>query len=236
MEEIRLNHFLAMCGLCSRREADRMIADGLILVNGVTADVGRKVNETDEVVYDGRRLTPEAERIVLAVNKPEGIVCTTAHFKGEKNIVELVGLEERIFPVGRLDKASKGLILMTNDGRLSDEICRSVNGHEKEYIVTVDKSITAEFLENMRGGVELSDAVTKPCRVKKLSARSFSIILTQGLNRQIRRMCEALEYRVRELTRIRVMNITIDGIPEGGYRRLTESEIRELGPAARRKK
>ena len=228
MSELRLNHYLSMAGICSRREADRLIEQGRVLINGVPASVGAKIDGTEDIVCDGVRVKAMPERVVLAVNKPVGVVCTTAQFPGEVSIIDLVNYPQRVFPVGRLDKASRGLILLTNDGALSEEISRGANRHEKEYLVSVDKEITLDFLEKMRSGVPILDTVTRPCRVYKKSPTSFAIILTQGLNRQIRRMCEALGYRVTALQRIRVMNITLEGLAEGKWRRLTQAEVEGL--------
>ena len=233
MSELRLNHFLSKAGVCSRREADRLIEQGRVLVNGVPASVGTKVEGTEDIVCDGVPVKSMPEQVVLAVNKPVGVVCTTASFPGEVSIIEMVNYPQRVFPVGRLDKASKGLILLTNDGALSEKISRGANRHEKEYLVSVNKEITTEFLEKMRTGVPILDTVTRPCKVYKKSPTSFDIILTQGLNRQIRRMCEALGYRVTSLQRVRVMNITLSGLAEGRWRRLTKEEIDGLMKAGR---
>ena len=225
MSELRLNHYLSKAGVCSRREADRLIEQGRVLINGVPASVGAKVDGTEEILCDGVRVSAMPERVVLAVNKPAGVVCTTAQFPGEVSIVDFVNYPQRVFPVGRLDKASRGLILLTNDGDLAEEISRGANRHEKEYLVSVNREITLEFLEKMRSGVPILDTVTRPCKVSKKSPTSFVIILTQGLNRQIRRMCEALDYKVTSLQRVRVMNITLEGLPEGKWRRLTKAEV-----------
>ena len=225
MSELRLNHYLSKAGICSRREADRLIEQGRVLINGVPASVGAKVDGTEEILCDGVRVKAMPEKVVLAVNKPVGVVCTTAQFPNEVSIIDLVNYPQRVFPVGRLDKASRGLILLTNDGDLAEEISRGANRHEKEYLVSVNKEITLEFLEKMRSGVEILDTVTRPCKVTKKTPTSFDIILTQGLNRQIRRMCEALDYRVTSLQRIRVMNITLDGLQEGKWRRLSQAEV-----------
>ena len=233
MNELRLNHYLSKAGVCSRREADRLIEQGRVLVDGVPASVGAKVDGTEEIICDGVRVDSMPEQVVLAVNKPVGVVCTTAQFPGEISIIEMVDYPQRVFPVGRLDKASRGLILLTNDGALSEKISRGANRHEKEYLVSVDKEITLEFLEKMRTGVPILDTVTRPCKVTKKSPTSFDIILTQGLNRQIRRMCEALGYRVTSLQRVRVMNITLSGLAEGRWRRLTKEEIDGLMKAGK---
>ncbi len=227
-----MNHYLSRAGVCSRREADRLIEQGRVSVNGVPASLGTKLNGTETVSVDGKPIGAAPKRVVLAVHKPAGVVCTTARFPGEVNIVDFVGYPERLFPVGRLDKESTGLILLTNDGALSQSIARGANRHEKEYIVTVNRPVTDAFLESMRSGVAILDTVTRPCVVSKQSPTSFAIILTQGLNRQIRRMCEALGYRVTALQRIRVMNVTLDGLPQGKWRSLTERELADLERAA----
>ena len=229
MEEIRLNKYLSDCGVCSRREADRLTEAGKIQVNGKTATVGMKVLESDEIIVDGVVVKHQKKkRVLLAVNKPKGVVCTTARFKGEKNIVDMVQYPTRVYPIGRLDKDSEGLILMTNDGEIVNEISKSRNNHEKEYVVTVNKQVTEKFLNQMRNGVQILDTVTKPCVCKKTGNREFHIILTQGLNRQIRRMCEACGYRVESLKRIRIMNIHLGNIPMGHFRNVTEAEQIEL--------
>ena len=216
---VRLNKYLSDAGVCSRRQADRYAQEGRITIDGQVAELGQKV---------------------LPGNKPRGIVCTTSR-QEKDNIVDFVGYPERIYPMGRLDKDSEGLILMTNDGELMDEILRARNGHEKEYEVQVNRPVSERFLKEMAGGVPILDTVTRPCRIRKTGTFSFRIILTQGLNRQIRRMCEALGYRVRALKRIRVMNIHLGELPTGAYRELSEAEIFELmrltgktGPAARK--
>ena len=214
-EPMRLNKFLSDAGVCSRRQADRYVEQGRILVDGEPAQMGQKV-------------------IVLAVNKPKGIVCTTE--KREKdNIVDFIGYPERIYPVGRLDKDSEGLILMTNDGELMNEILKARNYHEKEYEVTINRPVTNVFLKQMSEGVEILDTVTRPCKVKRTGVYTFRIILTQGLNRQIRRMCEACGYRVRELKRLRIMNIHLGSLPTGKYREITGEELSKLEKLAGRK-
>ena len=225
---MRLNVYLTKCGLASRRGADELIRQGRVTVNGRPAPLGLAVTGEEEICVDGKRVRPQTERIVIALNKPRGVVCTTARFPGEQNVIDLVGLPERIFPVGRLDKDSEGLLLLTNDGPLADHIMRSRNGHEKEYVVRVDRPVTAEFLKRLRTGVDLGDAVTRPCTVTKLAAEKFRIILTQGLNRQIRRMCEVCGFRVLQLTRVRVMSVDLTGLGSGRWRRLTEEEIEAL--------
>jgi len=236
MSEMRLNQYLARCGVCSRRQADKAVEEGRVLVNGRPAELGMRIGEGDEVLYNGSPVMQEERRIILAVNKPAGIVCTTAEFKGEQNIVDMVNYGKRIYPIGRLDKNSEGLILMTNDGDLADRIARGANHHEKEYEVEVDRLVTAEFLEAMASGVEiefeergiLKRVMTRPCKVKKLSRNTFSIILTQGLNRQIRRMCETRGFRVRHLKRVRVMSILLGDLQSGGWRELTDGEVKSL--------
>ena len=229
MEKIRLNKYLSECGICSRREADRLAEAGRITVNGAAAFVGMCVCESDEIVVDGKLIKPQKKKqVLLAVNKPKGVVCTTARFKGEQNIVDMVQYPTRIYPIGRLDKDSEGLILMTNDGEIVNKISRSRNNHEKEYVVTVNKQVTEKFLDQMRNGVEILNTVTKPCVCKKTGNREFHIILTQGLNRQIRRMCEVCGYRVENLKRIRIMNIRLGNIPLGHFRNVTEKERMEL--------
>lgn len=241
---VRLNKYLSDAGVCSRRQADRYAQEGRITIDGQVAELGQKVLPGQKVCVDGRPVGAEGgvshRRIVLAVNKPRGIVCTTSR-QEKDNIVDFIGYPERIYPMGRLDKDSEGLILMTNDGELMDEILRARNGHEKEYEVQVNRPVSERFLKEMAGGVPILDTVTRPCRIRKTGTFSFRIILTQGLNRQIRRMCEALGYRVRALKRIRVMNIHLGELPTGVYRELSEAEIFELmrltgktGPAARK--
>lgn len=228
---VRLNKYLSDAGVCSRRQADRFVEAGRITIDGIPAELGQKVLPGQKVCLDGRPVGGEGgvsrRRIVLAVNKPKGIVCTTSR-KEKDNIVDFISYPERVYPVGRLDKDSEGLILMTNDGELMDEILRARNGHEKEYEVQVNRPVSDRFLKEMAGGVPILDTVTRPCRIRKTGTFSFRIILTQGLNRQIRRMCEALGYRVRALKRIRVMNIHLGNLPEGDCRELTEAEVSEL--------
>ena len=227
-EGVRLNKYLSDAGICSRRQADVHIAEGKVTVDGIVAKEGVRVMPGQKVCFMGRLIQKKEECILLVVNKPKGIVCTT---KGQKNnIVDFLGYKERIYPVGRLDVASEGLLLMTNDGDLMDGILRARNFHEKEYIVTVNRKIDENFVKQMRQGVYLKglDVTTRPCKVKKIGADTFSIILTQGLNRQIRRMCEALGYNVVRLQRIRIMNIKLGELKKGQYRKATESEFNEL--------
>lgn len=238
MEEIRLNKYLSEAGVCSRREADRLIEAGKVLVDGKPAVMGMRVRP-DQEVQVGKKIIgggPREERVLLAVYKPPGVICTTDQ-REKRNIVDYVGYPVRIYPIGRLDKDSEGLILMTNDGSLVNRMMRSSNHHEKEYLVTVNKPVTDAFLEQLRKGVRirkvekgevLLDTVTKPCQVEKLGKKSFRIILTQGLNRQIRRMCEYLGYEVVRLKRVRIMNLTLKGLKKGDYREITKQELREL--------
>ena len=223
-ELIRLNKFLSDAGVCSRREGDRLIEAGKVVVNGKVALMGQKVTINDDIVVNGQRVSREDERILIALNKPVGIECTT-DLNNKDNIVDFVNYPKRIYPVGRLDKNSQGLILMTNDGSLVNSILKASNGHEKEYHVWTDKQITDEFVEKMSSGVEILDTVTRPCKVVRLKKNMFSIVLTQGLNRQIRRMCEALGYRVVKLKRIRIMHIELGNLPIGSYRDVTKEEL-----------
>lgn len=224
---IRLNKYLSDAGVCSRRQADRMVEEGRVFIDDEKALMGQKVLPGQQVYLDGQRVYVSRKRILLAVNKPKGIVCTTQK-KDKNNIVDFIGYPERIYPVGRLDKESEGLILMTNDGELMNEILRARNYHEKEYEVRVDKPVKENFIRKMEQGVPILDTVTRPCTVKKTGLYSFQIILTQGLNRQIRRMCEALGYQVKELRRLRIMNITLGELPQGSYREVTKKEFSEL--------
>lgn len=230
MEEMRLNKYLSDSGICSRREADRLIEQGQVLVDGVPATMGMKVTGTEEIVCGGVEVSSRKKerKILLAVNKPRGIVCTTSDKDRAENIVEFLNYPVRIYPIGRLDKDSSGLILMTNQGDIVNKILRGSNNHEKEYMVRVNKPITGEFLDQMRNGVEILDMVTKPCVVEKTGGYTFRIILTQGLNRQIRRMCEALGYQVKDLVRTRIMNIELGNLKEGAVRRLTDEELNLL--------
>ena len=226
-EKTRINKYLSAAGVCSRREADRLIEAGKITVNGQTAVTGMTVSEEDDILINGKPVQKEDRPVLLAYNKPRGVVCTSAKDEPD-NIVDRINYPVRIYPVGRLDKDSEGLILLTNQGDLMDKLLRSRNLHEKEYIVTVNKPVSAAFIKKMSEGVPILDTVTRPCRVKKLSACEFSIILTQGLNRQIRRMCEALDYRVRKLVRVRVANIVLGELPIGQYREIRGAELESL--------
>lgn len=227
-ETIRLNKYLSDAGICSRRQADLYIEEGKVTVDGKIAREGMRVGPQNQVCFMGKPVQRKEDLILLLVNKPKGIVCTT---KGQKNnIVDFLQYKERIYPVGRLDVASEGLLLMTNDGDLMNEILRARNYHEKEYVVTVNKKIDPAFLKAMRQGVFLPElnVTTRPCKVKEVDKNSFSIILTQGLNRQIRRMCEALGYRVVKLVRIRIMNLKLGDLKKGKYRKATEGELEKL--------
>lgn len=227
--QLRINKYIAESGFTSRRGADKVIAEGKVTINGVKADLGSQVEPGDDVRVDGKRIKEKAaqENVYLVLNKPVGITSTTEkNVKG--NIVDFVGHSQRIFHVGRLDKDSEGLILLTNDGDIVNEILRAENRHEKEYIVTVDRPITPEFMRKMASGVEILDTKTLPCEVEQLSKFVFQITLTQGLNRQIRRMCEALGYNVRALKRIRIMNIHLNSLPVGKWRDLTAKELDRL--------
>ena len=226
-ELVRLNKYLSEAGVCSRREADRLIETGRVTVDGKTAQTGMKIIPGQEVRVGKKLVSKGDEMVVLAVNKPRGIVCTEE--KRERNsIVRFLDYPIRVTYIGRLDKDSRGLLLMTNNGDIINRMMRAANYHEKEYKVTVDKEVTDEFLEKMAGGVPILDTVTRPCRVRKIGKYTFSIILTQGLNRQIRRMCEALGYEVKDLLRVRVMNIRLGSLKEGEYRELTDEELDEL--------
>lgn len=228
MEELkRLNKFIAETGYCSRREADRLIEEGRVTLNGIVPEMGTKVSHTDEIRIDGRLITEKTTKnTYLAFNKPVGIECTT-NLDVENNIVDYINYPTRIFPIGRLDKASEGLIFMTDDGDIVNKILRARNNHEKEYIVTVNRPITDRFIQRMGSGIPILDTVTRRCKVEQVSKYVFKIILTQGLNRQIRRMCEYLDYDVVALKRTRIINITLD-VPVGRYRDLTPEEITEL--------
>lgn len=226
-EEVRLNKYLSEAGICSRREADRLIESGRVSVDGKRAQTGMKIVPGQVVKVGKKVVSKQDEMVVLAVNKPVGIVCTEER-KERNSIVRFLDYPIRITYVGRLDKDSKGLLLMTNNGDIINRMMRAGNRHEKEYKVTVDKEITQEFLEKMASGVPILDTVTRPCKIEKIGKYTFSIILTQGLNRQIRRMCEALGYQVRELIRVRIMNIHLGRLKEGEYRKLTDAELNEL--------
>ncbi|WP_282938309.1 23S rRNA pseudouridine(2604) synthase RluF [Paenibacillus sp. RC67] len=224
---MRINKYISETGFCSRREVDKLVDAGRITINGKRAELGSQVEEGDEVRVDGRPISAKKRGVYIALNKPVGITSTTEqHVRG--NIVDFVGHKERIFPIGRLDKDSEGLILLTNDGDIVNKILRAENNHEKEYIVTVDKPITPMFLQGMASGVRILGTMTKPCQVFKQGERIFRLILTQGLNRQIRRMCSAFGYEVRRLKRVRIMNVELGSLPVGKWRDLTDQEMNEL--------
>jgi 23S rRNA pseudouridine2604 synthase len=226
---MRLNKYISETGICSRREADAWIEAGRVTVNGETASLGTKVGESDLVCVDGRELGQARRHVYIALNKPAGITCTTErHVAG--NIVDFVKHRERIFPIGRLDKDSEGLILLTNNGDIVNEILRAENEHEKEYLVTVDRPVTPIFLNGMASGVRILGTVTKPCRIKRIGPATFKIILTPGLNRQIRRMCSFFGYKVVRLQRVRIINVTLDGLKTGQWRELSAPEVRGLLP------
>lgn len=226
-EGIRLNKYIASSGLCSRREADTLIEKGKVTINGVTAVQGSKVNPGDTVEADGRKIRPDDDMIYLAFNKPLGITCTTDR-RDPSNIIDYIGFDERIFPVGRLDKNSSGLILLTNDGSIVNRLLRAENGHEKEYLVTVNRPYDKAFVKAMESGVPVLGQLTLPCRLSPSGDRTFKIILHQGLNRQIRRMCEYLGYKVTKLKRIRFMNIRLGDLETGKWRYLTAEEKKGL--------
>jgi 23S rRNA pseudouridine2604 synthase len=226
----RINKYLSEVGYCSRRAADKLIEHGRVTINGVVPEMGTKVGPSDAVAVDGIAVAADArahKRVYLAFNKPVGIVCTTDTRVEPDNIIDFINYPSRIFPIGRLDKMSQGLIFLTDDGDIVNKILRARNNHEKEYIVTVNRPVTAEFVQRMGAGVPILETVTKPCKVEKLSKDVFRIVLQQGLNRQIRRMCEFLDYRVAKLERIRIMNIKLD-VPVGAWREFTEKELAEL--------
>ena len=222
----RINKYLSEVGFCSRRAADRLIEEGKVSINGEITEIGSKVKEGDQVEVEGQKIInpTKQKNIYLAFNKPIGIVCTTDRRVEPNNIIDFIKYPKRIFPIGRLDKPSEGLIFLTNDGDIVNKILRARNNHEKEYIVSVNRPINKDFIQSMSNGVEILDTITKNCFVKQLGQKKFKIILTQGLNRQIRRMCESLGYRVRSLKRVRIMNIKLD-VPTGKYREFTKEEL-----------
>jgi 23S rRNA pseudouridine2604 synthase len=223
-ESISLNKYISSTGFCSRREADKLIAAGRVILNGTVGVLGNRVLPSDEVTVDGKPIKSAENDVYIAFNKPVGVTCTTeTNIRG--NIITYINHPERIFPIGRLDKPSQGLIFLTNDGDIVNKILRAGNNHEKEYIVTVNKPITTAFIKTMQNGVPILDTVTQKCEVEKLSTFVFRIVLTQGLNRQIRRMCDYLDYEVRKLERVRIMNITLQGIAPGKWRSLTKEEL-----------
>ncbi len=226
-EQIRLNKFLSDAGYCSRREADRLVEQGVVKVNGKTAVMGQKVTINDSIMVKGKNISREEEQILIALNKPVGIECTT-DLNNPDNIVDFINFDKRVYPIGRLDKNSQGLILLTNDGSIVNNILKGSNYHEKEYVVTVDKPVTDDFIKKMSTGVRILDQVTRACKVTKVKKHVFNIVLTQGLNRQIRRMCGELGYNVQKLKRIRIMNIELGNLPVGQYRKVTDSELKEL--------
>ena len=226
---IRINKYLSEAGYCSRRRADKLIEEGKVTINGIIPSIGTRVKDDDQVVVEGQRVGKSTNRkkIYLAFNKPVGIVCTTDRAVEPDNIIDFINYPKRIFPIGRLDKSSEGLIFLTDDGDIVNKILRARNNHEKEYIVSVNRPIDRQFIETMSNGVEILETITKNCFVKQLGPKKFKIILTQGLNRQIRRMCESLGYRVKSLKRVRIMNINLD-LPLGKFRELTKEELFEL--------
>lgn len=226
-QAVRINKFLSEAGVCSRREADRYIEQGKVKIDGVAAQMGSKVTKENVVTFCDKPVKQEQKLVLIAFNKPEGIVCTTDHNEPD-NIIDYIGYNMRIYPIGRLDKDSEGLILLTNDGNIVNKILRAENNHEKEYIVAVNKEITIEFIKQMSSGVAILDTVTKPCKINQIDRYTFSIILTQGLNRQIRRMCETLGYRVVNLKRVRIMNILLGRLKTGDFRNVTEREIEDM--------
>ncbi|MGB5446244.1 MAG: 23S rRNA pseudouridine(2604) synthase RluF [Psychromonas sp.] len=232
--EIRLNKFISDSGFCSRREADKLIEQSRVKINGKIPELGTKVQPGDLVLVDGKRINASArdkeDRIYIAYNKPIGITCTTER-QIHGNIIDAIGHKKRIFPIGRLDKPSEGLIFLTSDGDIVNKILRAENAHDKEYLVTVDKPLSERFVERMQRGVPILDTVTKPCKVKVESRFVFSIILTQGLNRQIRRMCEYLGYEVTKLKRTRIMNVHLTNLKPGQWRNLTDLEMAEINQA-----
>lgn len=227
-EGTRINKYLSEAGYCSRRKADKLIEEGKVTINGKVPEVGTKIQEGDEVRVEGKLISaPKEEFVYIAFNKPVGIVCTTDDRFEKNNIIDYIGYHKRIFPIGRLDKPSEGLIFLTNDGDIVNKILRARNNHEKEYIVTVDKPINKDFVQRMSNGIPILDTVTRKCQVSQITPYSFSIVLTQGLNRQIRRMCEYLGYNVVKLKRIRIMNVVLD-IPVGKWRYLSKEEMIEI--------
>ena len=232
---MRLNKFLASIGVCSRREADKAIEAGRVMINGQVVELGATVGDEDLVSFDGRYIcmgkdVEKIKPIIIAFNKPEGLVCTTSDNDGAMNVVDYIGMKERIYPVGRLDKDSSGLLLLTNQGSLTNSLLRAANYHEKEYIVKVNKDIDDAFINKMANGIYLYELKTKTrkCKVKKLNKNTFSIVLTQGLNRQIRRMCLACGMKVQKLNRVRIVNIKLDGLAVGDYRNLSDEEVKKL--------
>ena len=227
-KQTRINKYLSEVGYCSRRAADKLIDQGRVTINGKVPEMGTKITEGDEVRVDGKLISePQEKPVYIAFNKPIGIVCTTDTRVEKDNIIDYINYPKRIFPIGRLDKPSEGLIFLTNDGDIVNKILRARNHHEKEYLVTVDRAITSDFIKRMQNGVPILDTVTRKCKVEQIGKYEFKIILTQGLNRQIRRMCEYLDYNVQRLKRIRIMNVKLD-VPVGKWRDLTDTELEEI--------
>ena len=222
-----LNKFISSTGICSRREAEKLITAGRVTINGKATQLGNRVFDGDVVKIDGRALQPKPKTLYIAFNKPTGIVCTTDS-KERNNIISYINHPERLFPIGRLDKPSEGLIFLTNDGDIVNKILRAGNNHEKDYVVKVDRPITADFIKKMGNGIPILGTITKKCKVEKISTNSFQIVLTQGLNRQIRRMCEYLGYEVLKLQRTRIMNVKLDTLKIGDWREITEKELSEI--------
>lgn len=226
-EAIRINKYLSEAGYCSRRQADRLVEAGRVTIDGKVAQMGDKVTDDQKVMVGKQRVLREEPFIMIALNKPKGIVCTTAEVEKD-NVVRFLNFKQRIYPVGRLDKDSEGLLLLTNQGELANELMKARNYHEKEYVVRVNKPLTKDFIKAMRDGVPILDTVTRPCKVRYVDKYTFEIILTQGLNRQIRRMCEYFGYRVVALKRIRIVNIELGKLKTGQWRYLTDNEIQEM--------
>ncbi len=228
MQLTRINKYLSEAGYCSRREADKLIDQGRVTINGEIPEMGTKISQDDIVRVDGKPISKkEDDHVYIAFNKPVGIVCTTDAGVEKDNIIDYINYPKRIFPIGRLDKASEGLIFLTNDGDIVNKILRARNNHEKEYVVTVNKPISSTFIDRMSMGIPILDTVTKKCEVERLGNYDFRIVLTQGLNRQIRRMCESLGYEVTSLKRVRIMNVSLD-VPVGEWRDLTEEELQTI--------
>lgn len=227
-QSTRINKYLSEVGFCSRRAADKLIEAGKVTINGIVPEMGTKITDDDEVRVDGKLISnPKEKMVYIAFNKPRGIVCTTDRKVEKNNIIDFIKYPKRIFPIGRLDKPSEGLIFLTNDGDIVNKILRARNHHEKEYLVTVNKPIDENFVKKMSNGIPILDTITRNCVVEPINKTQFKIILTQGLNRQIRRMCDYLDYRVTKLKRIRIMNVKLD-IPVGEWRNLTTEELREI--------
>ena len=224
---VRINKYIGICGYCSRRKADVLVETGHVTIDGKIAEIGSRVLDGQVVCVDGTALFPENEKIYILFHKPLYVTCT-ADEKDPENVIRFLNFPKRVYPVGRLDRMSKGLLLLTNDGDVSYKLLRTAEGHEKEYIVNVSKPITNDFIERMRNGVPILDTTTLPCKIEKQSDRCFSIVLTQGLNRQIRRMCEACGFAVKKLTRVRIMHLHLDNLPEGKWRHLQAEEVQRL--------